>query len=63
MLPLPSLCLSSDPSLLNEREPLVSLRLTASSAGSGKMRREKERADEGKAEEREKREEAEQSAA
>lgn len=42
MLPLPpyaSLCLSSNPSLSNERETLVSLRLTGSSARGGKMRR------------------------
>lgn len=39
---LASLCLSSHPSLPNERETLVSLRLTGSSARGGKMRRERE---------------------
>lgn len=41
MLPLPSalLRLSSNPSLSNERETLVTLRLTGSSARGGKMRR------------------------
>lgn len=37
--PSASLCLSSNPSLSNERETLVSLRLTGSSARGGKMRR------------------------